>query len=135
MNRESTLRLTTRLLALALPAALAACATGYHYSQLSGQKYNVTNLDTYTVIINRIDGQSPLAGEPLLPVDPGRHTIEVQGPPNLTNPGEYRSITIDVKVCTRYYIVAYKPERLTSDFTPRIDHEMPVPGCTPPPSK
>ena len=135
MIRGPTTSLATRILAMALPVALAACASGYHYSELSGQRYYVTGLDTYPVIINRIDGQSPLAGEPLMRVDAGRRTIEVQGPPNLTSPGEYRSITIDVKVCTRYYIVAYKPDRLTSDFTPRIDYEMPVPGCTPPPSK
>ena len=136
MNHATIQSLATRLLlTLSLPAVLTACASGYHYSQLSGQKYNVTNIDTYPVVINRIDGQSPLVGETFLPVNPGQRSIEVQGPPNLTNPGEYRNITIDVKVCTRYYIVAYKPDRLTSDFTPRIDYEMPVPGCTPPPAK
>ena len=134
MKPEPKTRLV-RLLALALPVAFAGCATGYHYSQLSGERYYVTNINTYPVLINRIDGQSPLAGEPLLPVNPGVHQIEVQGPPNLTNPGEYRSITIDVKPCTRYYIVAYKPNRLEADFKPQIDYEMPVPGCTPPPSK
>lgn len=134
MSHEPMGRFVTRLLAVLMPGVLAACASGYHYSQLSGQKYNVTNLNNYPVIINRIDGQSPLVGEPYVPVNPGPRTIEVQGPPNLTNPGEYRSITIDVKVCTRYYIVAFKPERLTSDFTPQIDYEMPVPGCTPPPT-
>jgi hypothetical protein len=130
MKRES-FRRTLCLIGLALPAVLSGCAS-YHYSQVSGQRFIVTNIDTFPVVINRIDGRSPLSGEPIIPVEPGRRVFEVQGPPNVTNPGEFRSITIDVKPCTRYYIVAFKPNRLESDFTPRIDHEMPVPGCTPP---
>ena len=122
------------LLALALPAALAGCAT-YQYSQLSGQRFNVTNIDTFPVVINRIDGRSPLAGEAIIPVDPGVRVIEVQGPPNLTNPGEFRSITIDVKPCTRYYLVAQKVSPLESQFTVKIDYEEPIAGCTPPPAQ
>ena len=120
-----------RIAAAALVIALTGCAS-YHYSQVSGERFNVTNIDTFPVTINRIDGVSPLSGESILPVNPGVRTIQVQGPANVTSPGEFRDITIDVKVCTRYYIVAFKPSRLMSDFTPRIDHEMPVPGCTPP---
>ena len=131
MKNESLPR-ALRLACLALPVALAGCAS-YHYSQVTGERFNVTNLNTFPVVISRIDGRSQLVGEPILPVNAGVRVIEVQGPPNVTNPGEFRNITIDVKVCTRYYIVAFKPNRLESDFTPRIDHEMPVPGCTPPP--
>ena len=122
-----------RILTLALPFALAGCASGFHFSELSGQRFNKTNLDTFPVVINRVDGQSPLSGEEFTRVNPGVRQVEVQGPPTLTSPGEFRSITIDVKVCTRYYIVAVKPSHISNDFTPRIDWEMPVPGCTPPP--
>ena len=127
-----TLRFTLRLLGLTLPVALSGCA-GYHFSQVTGERFNVTNLNTFPTTISRVDGSSVLVGEPFIPVSPGTRVIEVQGPPNVTNPGEFRNITIDIKPCTRYYIVAFKPNRLESDFTPRIDHEMPVPGCTPPP--
>ena len=67
---------------------------------------------------------------------PGVRTIEVQGPPTITNTaGELRDFTLDVKSCTRYYLVAVKAARLDNDFTVRVDYQEPVPGCTPPPSK
>mgnify|MGYP007071035881 CR=1 FL=1 len=134
MNRNPA-SLAMRALCVALPAALAACATPFQYSEVTGQRYFTTNLDTFPVVINRVDGDSPLAGQTFTRIDPGVRVIEVQGPPTLTNPGEFRSITIDVKPCMRYYIVAVKASHLDNDFTPRIDYEMPVPGCTPPPSK
>ena len=128
-------RVLRRCSALATASVLlAGCAsTGFHFSEIYGQRYFTTNIDTYPVVINRIDGVSPLANEPPARVDPGVHTIDVQGPPTLTNPGEYRSITLDVKPCTRYYLVAVKTNRLDNDFTVKVDYEEPVAGCTPPP--
>jgi hypothetical protein len=119
----------------ALVAVTAGCAGGYHFSEIEGSRYFKTNIDTYAVVINRVDGRSPLVDDPPVRVDPGMHTIEVQGPPTPTNPGEFRPITLDVKPCTRYYLVAVKANRLDNDFTVRVDYEMPVPGCTPPPAK
>ena len=50
--------------------ALAACAsTDYHYSQLYGQRYYKTPLDTYPVTIVRVDGKDTSL-RPVL-VDPG----------------------------------------------------------------
>lgn len=126
---------SARVWMTALPVLVAGCASGFHYSEVDGRRYFTTNIDTYPVVINRIDGKSPLINDPPVRVDPGVRVIQVQGPPTPTNPGEFRDITIDVKTCTRYYIVAVKPNRLDNDFTPRIDYEMPVPGCTPPPAK
>ena len=132
MTKREFLRRAGGVLILALPVLLGGCASTFHYSEVTGQRFFTTNLNTFPVNISRVDGRSVLVGESLTRVDAGVRVIEVQGPPNLTNPGEYRSITIDVKVCTRYYIVAFKPNRLESDFTPQIDYELPVPGCTPP---
>ena len=45
---------------LALPAALwlAGCAsTGYHYSQLLGEKYHRASIDTYPVTVVLVDGK------------------------------------------------------------------------------
>ena len=123
-------------LAACLVALLSGCAsTGFHYSEVDGRRFNTTNIDTYSVVISRVDGRSPLVNDPPVRVDAGMRTIEVQGPPTPTNPGEFRSIALDVKVCTRYYLVAVKPNRLDNDFSVRVDQQIPVPGCTPPPSK
>jgi hypothetical protein len=113
--------------------ALAACAsTDYHYSQLYGTRYQRAPIDTYPVTIVRVDGKdTPF--RPVL-VDPGLRKIAVQGPPGAAaHLGEEREISLDVRPCTRYYLVAVRPNRLASDFTVRVDYEEPVGGCTPPP--
>ena len=103
---------------------------GYHYSQLTGKRYFRAPIDTYPLSIVRVDGSDPCVA-PVL-VDPGLRKIAVQGLPRRREPsGEQREISLDVKPCTRYYLVAVKPNGLASDFTVRVDYEEPVPGCTP----
>ena len=86
-------------------AVLAACAsTDYHYSQLSA-------------VIDAALGKN----------------LVVQGPPGgALHLGEQREISLDVRPCTRYYLVAVRANKLASDFDVRIDYEEPVGGCTPP---
>ena len=114
-------------------AGLSACASlDYHYSQISGRKYHVSEIDTYSISILRVDGRSTILHP--TPVDPGRRMILVQGPPDgVSLEGRQREIALDVKPCTRYYLVAVKTTRLSSDFDVRVDYEEPVGGCTPPP--
>ena len=110
---------------------LSGCATDYHYSQISGRKYHVSEIDTYSISILRVDGRSTILHP--TPVDPGRRMILVQGPPDgVSLEGRQREIALDVKPCTRYYLVAVKTTRLSSDFDVRVDYEEPVGGCTPP---
>jgi hypothetical protein len=116
-----------------LATVVGGCASSYHFSQLFGTRYFKTNIDTYPVLVNEVDGKSTMTGVPVL-VDPGLRTIVVQGPPTFVNLQQTRSIALDVKPCTRYYLVAVKPNRLDNDFSVRIDFEEPVAGCTPPPT-
>src|SRR5512137_279974 len=98
--------------AAAVVVMLAGCASsGYHFSQLEGRRFFKTNIDTYAVIISRVDGDSTPLNQPVL-VNPGMRTVEVQGPPTPTSNGELRSITFDVKPCSRYYLVAVKASPL-----------------------
>jgi hypothetical protein len=113
-------------------AGLSGCASGYHYSQISGRKYHVAPIDTYSLSILSIDGRSTIVHP--TPVEPGRRVILVQGPPDgVSVDGRQREITLDVKPCTRYYLVAVKANRLSSDFDVKVDYEQPVGRCTPPP--
>jgi len=121
-----------RALAIVGIAMLASCAsTDYHYSQIYGQRYNRAPIDTYDVTIIRVDGKDSLY-LPVL-VDPGVRKVVVQGPPGgASRLGEQREIALDVRPCTRYYLVAVKPNKLSLDFDIRVDYEEPVGGCTPP---
>ncbi|MGZ5238132.1 MAG: hypothetical protein ACXWCV_17620 [Caldimonas sp.] len=142
-------RSTTFRLAAGLGAAflLASCAsTDYHYSQLSGMRYNRVPIDTYPVSIVRVDGKDTLIGplshiraegkdgyqRPYSLVDPGMRQVTVQGPPGGAGGiGENRTVSLEIAPCTRYYLVAVKTTPLASDFTVRVDHQEPVSGCTP----
>jgi hypothetical protein len=114
--------------------ALASCATdNYHYSQIVGDRYNRAAIDTYPLIVLRIDGKDTVQRPAL--VDPGVRQVTVQAAPGGgLRLGDEKTIALEVAVCTRYYLVATKDNRLNSDFEVRIDYQEPVPGCTPPKS-
>jgi hypothetical protein len=134
MRRFITIRSAASATLAVGALALAGCATNYHYSQLLGTRYFKTNIDTFPVTILSVDDRSWIGSQPI-PVDPGVRQVMVQGPPTPVNLKETRTIALDVKPCTRYYIVAVKANPLDNDFTVRIDFEEPIAGCTPPPSK
>ncbi len=121
--------------AAAIALALGGCAsTDYHFSQIVGSRYFKTNIDTYPVSINEVDGRSYLGTAPVL-VDPGMRQIVVQGPPTVVDLRLTQTFELDVKPCTRYYLVAVKASPLDNDFTVRVDFDQPVAGCTPPAAK
>jgi hypothetical protein len=112
--------------AAALCAVAAGCATPY--SQLVGYRYHRTDIDTYPVTVTRVD-ETSYNRLPVL-IDPGPHQVTVQAPPAAGFAYGYtRTITLDVKPCTRYYLVAVKENRLSQDFKVKVDYEEPVAGC------
>jgi hypothetical protein len=119
--------MTLRLACLAAVLALAGCATKT-FSYIDGNKWYQAEMNTFSVIVLDVDGRSDTRN-PVM-VEPGRRVIRVQAPPapGFTY-GETRSITIDVKPCTRYYLKAVKKNSLEQDFTPMVDYEDPISGC------
>ncbi len=116
--------------ALAAAALLAGCATSY--SQLSGQRYHKATIDTYPVAIVSVDGESAPLRLPVY-VEPGTRRVTVQAPPGgAQSYGDQQTLTLDVKPCTRYWLVAVKENRLSGRFTPKVDYAEPIAGCTPP---
>jgi hypothetical protein len=114
-------------------ATLAGCATDYHYSQIDGYRYFKTPIDTHPLIISKIDGVSTMPTTPVL-VEPGQRMVAVQTyPSRIDHLGEEKTIALDVKPCTHYYLVAVKPNALQRDFDVKVEYEERVPGCTPPP--
>ncbi len=128
-----TIAPTVRLATLAGTSVLAsACASsGYHFSELEGRRYFRAPIDTYAVTVVRVDGKDTVFRP--VRVDPGQRQVTVQGPPGGTGGiGEQRTISLAVAPCTRYYLVAVKPNRLDADFAVKVDFQEPVSGCTPP---
>ena len=119
--------------ALGLAAALlAACATNYPYSQLDGRRYIRSNIDTYPLQVTAVDGKSTPLNGPVL-VEPGSRQVAVHTFPDKVHRfGVERKLTLNVKPCTHYYLVAVKSTALSPDYDVKVDYEEPVPGCTPP---
>ena len=106
---------------------MAGCTTPY--SQLDGTRYHRVPIDTYPVVVAKVDGESYLRN-PVL-VEPGLRKIVVQGPPTFTSrDGTLREFNLDVKPCTHYHLVAVKSSPLSNDFTVKVDHESPLSSCT-----
>jgi hypothetical protein len=113
-------------------AALCGCATSdYAYSQLDGRRYHRANLDTYPVMVIEVDGRSEVSAP--VRVLPGKRDVAVQPAPVAGfRQAPVRHIALDVAPCTRYYLVAVRPNSISQDYSVKVDHEEPVAGCTPP---
>lgn len=123
--------LRSLFVAASLAALLGACATTDTFSYIQGQRWKKAELNTFDVVIIRVDDQDYVQhGDIPVRIDPGLHRIVVQGPPTAGfRFGEQRTLTLDVKPCTRYWLEAKKASSLSQDFEPRVNYEEPIPGC------
>ncbi len=108
-------------------ALLQGCATGTVFSQLVGERYFVTRLDTYPVTILSVDGRSSTLSTQY--VEPGLRKLVLQGPPGGSGVRALVGFDLEVKSCMRYYVVAVKASPLDSNFTPQVDYVEPLAGC------
>jgi len=119
--------------AAALAAVLVGCATQDGFSYLQGERWRKAELNTFDVIIISVDGTHYIERQyqPVM-IDPGVRKIVVQGPPVAGfKYGEQRTLTLDVKPCTRYWLEAKKAGPLSQDFEPRVNYSEPIAGCAP----
>jgi hypothetical protein len=115
-----------RLMVAAVALAATGCAKNFAY--IDGNRYFQAEMNTHSVIVLDIDGQSYVRN-PVM-VEPGKRVIRVQGPaaPGFRF-GQDRTLTLDVKPCTRYYLKAVTPNAISQEFTPMVDFEEPISGC------
>ncbi len=118
--------MTLRMLAATAALAAAGCATNFSY--IDGNRFFKSELNTHSVIVLDVDGRSQIRN-PVM-VEPGVRVVRVQGPaaPGFRF-GQDRTLTIDVKPCTRYYLKAVTPNAISQEFTPMVDFEEPISGC------
>jgi hypothetical protein len=123
-----------RVLPICIAALIlaAGCASQAPFSYVQGNRWLKAELDTFDVIILSVDGKDYIQrGDSPLMIDPGMRTIVVQGPMVAGIRPEERTLTLDAKPCTRYWLEAKKSTRLSQDFEPRINHSEPIGGCSP----
>ena len=114
----------TPAVAAAIVAAGCANTTPPGRSELVGERYYVTNLNTYPVRIESVDGRSSTTVPQY--VEPGLHRLTLQTLPGGAGYSDVIAFTLDVKPCIRYYIVAVKEDRLDASFKPKVDYELPL---------
>ena len=125
MKKKSAVALSL----IAVAALASGCATSFNGSYLVGERWFKTNLDTQPVTILGVDNWDTVEKRVL--VEPGEHVVRVQALPVPGAPQETSSLKLDVKPCFTYYIVAVRENRITADFTPRVDYAEPLAGCNP----
>jgi hypothetical protein len=116
-----------QLVSFGLLVAASGCATT-DLSELRGYRYYRAPIDTYPVVVTRVDERDYLTGPVLVAAGP--RTVTVQAPPGgAKHIGDQQTITLDVKPCTLYYLVAVKTSPLAQNFAIKVDHEEPRAGC------
>lgn len=131
--RRLAAQCTTGLTVLAA-CLLTGCATWPDgVAQLSGQRHFRATIDTYPVVVVKVDGESTPLHQAIVQVEPGPRRIVVESTvPGGLGPPRQQEIQLLVAPCTRYYLVAEKSAPFLEKFTPRVDHQEPVPGCRKP---
>ena len=115
-----------------VPAVLATggCATyGPTWSEITGERYNVTILNRRPAGIQKVDGYSSYASYPIK-LDPGKHEIEL-GAPVRGFPGgsPLRTLSLNLEPCMRYYLNAQFPNAVEINWQPVVDYVEPIAGC------
>jgi hypothetical protein len=106
---------------------LAGCAAA-PVSEVTGARYYRTEMNRSEAIIIAVDGSSSL--QKTIKVDPGQRNIDLQAlPVGGFRQGEKRTMKLDVKPCTRYYVNVQRPNALSQDWEPVVDFQEPIAGC------
>jgi len=117
--------------ALAAATALATAAAE-PYAVIDGTDWPRTSLHAAPVTIASIDGKDYLDETRRL-VAPGTRVIELYSthvPKAKRNQRQQRrSITLEVKPCTAYYLYAQHPSKLASEFEVKVLREVPLKSC------
>ena len=125
------------LVPLGVALSASGCQTwGPAWSEVSGNRYHRTELNRSAVIIETVDGRTPLDyrsdGYRIARIEPGNRLLTITGVPLRPGwQGQLREYTLEAKPCTRYYINAQFADPLSpSDWKPIIDYTEPIAGCS-----
>jgi len=135
MRKMKQLLLAPALLGATL---LPGCQTwGPTWSELTGQRYNVTIMNRRPASINMVDNQGAFVDPNLVRVEPGKHRIVLQAvAPGWPGGPDLEVMNLDVEPCKRYYLNAQFENTITPNWTPVVDFVEPIAGCTvTPPAK
>jgi hypothetical protein len=121
--------LVLTLASLPLLAATGCATYGPTWSEISGDRYNVTVLNRRPGFIQKVDGYSSYASYPIK-VDPGMHEVVLGAhAPGWPGGPQLHTMALDLAPCTRYYLNAQFNNPVSPDWTPVVDYSEPIAGC------
>lgn len=117
--------------ALAAPLFLEGCQTwGPTWSEITGQRYNMTIVNRRPAIIDRVDDRGAFPNPNLIKVEPGEHRLVVQGPaPGWPGGPPLHVMMLNVEPCKRYYINAQFDSTIQTQWTPVVDYIETIGDC------
>ena len=128
MRKMKQLLLAPALLGATL---LPGCQTwGPTWSELTGQRYNVTIMNRRPASINMVDNQGAFVDPNLVRVEPGKHRIVLQAvAPGWPGGPDLEVMNLDVEPCKRYYLNAQYTNLINPNFTAVVDDVEEIAGC------
>ena len=119
----------TPILSAVLLAVGCAAGPGYytHNAELVGSRYHRAAINTYPLVVASVDGRSTPVNQRIY-VEPGRRDIVVEDPMQPDRERATKHLLLDVQPCTRYYLVAVKDTRRSSDYQVKVDYAEPLAG-------
>ncbi len=117
-------RIVTGLVA-GLVGALAGCAGTADAPRFA----RAMATESFPVTIVAVDGLPTAAGAATM--EPGLRKLTVQMPHVAGfREGEVRTFELDVKACTKYWLVAQRDARSTASYDVKVDHEQRIYNCS-----
>ena len=120
--------------ALMAPLYLGGCQTwGPTWSELTGQRYNVTIANRRPAIIDQVDSRGAFPDPNVIRIEPGEHRLVIQGPaPGWIGGPPLHVMLLQAEPCMRYYINAQFQNTITQEWKPVVDYVEPIAGCQAP---
>jgi hypothetical protein len=125
-ERQGRVHVGARMLvAFGAACVLGACALGPEAARFE----NKPRVETFAVAIVAVDGAPVASTDPSAVLEPGPRRVTVQMPRAAGfKDGEQRTIDLDVKACTRYWLVASRVVgSAATDVV--VDHAQTVYSC------
>ena len=106
------------------PAAAAWILAGCAGSAVEQARFQTgVGIETHPVTIVAVDG-SAVAAASATAMQPGLRKVTVQMPAAAGfKPGDTKTIDLEVKACTQYWLVATRDARAATDYEVKVDFE------------
>ena len=120
-----------RIAAVAAALVVGGCASaGYDKPYAIIESGDVQEVSRQSpVIIERIDGSSPMRGRNPPPVEPGRRVVEISSVGRSSAKALVQTVIVEAEPCVRYRLAAQYDTRLDLEWKPVLQYAEDIGEC------